>query len=253
MKSSRDSATPEILLRTFARAIKDINEYIPGPDMGTDERCMAWLKSEIGRAVALPQEIGGIPLDEIGAAGFGLNVCTEVASNYCNVNLEGARIVIQGFSSVGQQAARFLAAKGTVLIAAADSQGTIFNPKGINIEQLSRLKSVGKTVIDYADGQKLNKDAVIGITCDILIPAARPDVIDSDNIDQLQTKLVLQGANIPFTEKAERICDQRNILVVPDFIANGGGVICGAVKKMLVAVKKMPFKRSKRKFATIAP
>ncbi|WP_088241769.1 glutamate dehydrogenase [Calothrix rhizosoleniae] len=220
----------EILIRVFAHAIKDIIEYIPGPDMGTDERCMYWVKSEIGRAVGLPREIGGIPLDEIGATGFGLSVCAEVASSFCDVNLEGARIVIQGFGSVGQHAARFLAAKDAVLVAAADSQGTIFNPQGIDIEHLIQLKNVGKSVIDYSQGEKLEQDAVIAIPCDIWIPAARPDVIHSDNVDRLQTKLVLQGANIPFTAEAERICHQRHILIVPDFIANAGGVICGAVE-----------------------
>ncbi|MDJ0736613.1 MAG: Glu/Leu/Phe/Val dehydrogenase [Nostocaceae cyanobacterium] len=223
-------AEKEILIRAFARAIRDITEYTPGPDMGTDEQCMAWVKSEIGRAIGLPQEIGGIPLDEIGATGFGLSVCAEVASNYCDVNLKGARIVIQGFGSVGQHAARFLGAKGAVLVAAADSQGTIFNPQGIDVEELIQLKSGGKSVIDYSQGEKLDQDAVIDIPCDIWIPAARPDVIHADNVDRLQTKLVLEGANIPLTEVAERICHQRNILVIPDFIANAGGVICGAVE-----------------------
>ncbi|MDJ0616535.1 MAG: Glu/Leu/Phe/Val dehydrogenase [Calothrix sp. MO_192.B10] len=223
-------AQKEILIRAFARAIKDIIEYTPGPDMGTDERCMGWIKSEIGRAIGLPREIGGIPLDEIGATGFGLSICAEVASNYCDVNLEGARIAIQGFGSVGQHAARFLAAKGAVLVAAADSQGTIFNPQGIDIEHLIQLKSVGKSVIDYTQGKKLDRDGVIDIPCDIWIPAARPDVIHGDNVERLQTKLVLQGANIPFTAEAERICHERHILVIPDFIANAGGVICGAVE-----------------------
>jgi len=220
----------ERLVRTFARAIKDITEYIPGPNMGTDEQCMAWVKDEIGRAVGLPPEIGGIPLDEIGATGFGLSISTEVASKFCHLELQEARLVIQGFGSVGKHAARFLTAKGVILVGAADSQGTLFNSQGINVAELIELKNRGKSVIDYPEGTKLDRDAALDIDCDIWIPAARPDVVRSDNVSRLKTKLVVQGANIPFTLTAEQICHERNILVVPDFIANAGGVICGAVE-----------------------
>src|SRR5574341_1902928 len=88
-----EPAKKERLIRAFARAIRDLVEYIPGPDMGTDERCMAWIKDEIGRAVGLPLEIGGIPLDEIGATGFGLSVCVNIASKFCDLDLRGARLV----------------------------------------------------------------------------------------------------------------------------------------------------------------
>ncbi|WP_290881712.1 Glu/Leu/Phe/Val dehydrogenase [Fischerella sp.] len=218
------------LVRTFARAIQNITEYIPGPDMGTNEQCMAWIKEEIGRAIGLPSNIGGIPLDEIGATGLGLSVAVEVASQFCYLDLNGARLVVQGFGSVGQHAARFLAEKGVILVGAADSKGTLFNPKGIDINQLIALKHAGKSVLDAPDGDKLDHDAVIDIACDIWIPAARPDVLHAQNATRLNTKLVAQGANIPFTPEAEQICHDRNILVLPDFIANAGGVICAAVE-----------------------
>jgi glutamate dehydrogenase/leucine dehydrogenase len=198
--------------------------------MGTDERCMAWIKDEIGRAVGLPPEIGGIPLDEIGATGWGLKASVEVARKYCGLNVTGARLVIQGFGSVGKHAARFLTEDGAILIAASDSQGTIFNSKGINVERLIALKSSGRKVVEYLDGEKLAADAVIDIECDIWIPAARPDVIRKDNVGRLKTKLVPQGANIPFTHEAERILHEKDVLIIPDFIANAGGVICAAVE-----------------------
>ena len=138
--------------------------------------------------------------------------------------------MIQGFGSVGKHAARFLAEEGTVLIAAADSHGTIFNPKGIDVERLIAIKDSGKSVVDYSDGEKLAVDAVIDIECEIWIPAARPDVIRKDNVARLKTKLIPQGANIPFTPEAERILHEKGILVVPDFIANAGGVICASVE-----------------------
>ena len=218
------------LIRAFARAIRDLIEYIPGPDMGTDERCMAWIKDEIGRAVGLPMEIGGIPLDEIGATGLGLKASVEAAMKYCDFNLAGARVVVQGFGSVGKHAARFLGAKGAVLVGASDSRGTIYNPRGIDVSRLIAVKNSGKTVTDYPDGQKLHADAIIDIDCEIWIPAARPDVIHKENVHRLKTKLVAQGANIPFTPEAERILHEKGVLVLPDFIANAGGVICAAVE-----------------------
>ena len=223
-------AKKELLIRAFARAIRDLVEYIPGPDMGTDERCMAWIKDEIGRAVGLPPEIGGIPLDEIGATGLGLKASVEASLKYCDFELKGARVAVQGFGSVGKHAARFLGEKGTILVAACDTHGTIYNAKGIDVARLIALKESGKNVIDYPDGRKLDTDAVIDIECEIWIPAARPDVIRKDNVHRLQTKLVPEGANIPFTTEAERILHEKGTLVIPDFIANAGGVICASVE-----------------------
>ena len=139
-------------------------------------------------------------------------------------------MAIQGFGSVGKHAARFLGEKGTILVAASDSHGTIYNPKGIDVARLIALKDTGKNVIDYPDGEKLGVDAVIDIECEIWIPAARPDVIRKDNVHRLKTKLVPQGANIPFTPEAERILHEQGVLVLPDFIANAGGVICASVE-----------------------
>ncbi len=224
------AADKERLLRAFAFALRHEDAYIFGPDMGTDETCMAWIKDEIGRSVGLPREVGGIPLDEIGATGWGLRHVTEVALRYCDFGMRGARVVVQGFGAVGKHAARFLAAEGAVLVAAADSIGTIHNPKGLDVERLIRLKESGQGVCDYPDGQKLARDAVIDVECDIWIPAARPDVIHEDNVHRLRTKLVIQGANIPFTPGAEKILHDKGVLVVPDFIANAGGVICAATE-----------------------
>lgn len=223
-------AQKEQLIRAFACALKHEENYIFGPDMGTDEQAMAWVKDEIGRSVGLPKEVGGIPLDEIGATGWGISHATEVAVRYRDFKLDGARVAIQGFGAVGKHAARFLAAKGAVLVAAADSSGTLHEPKGIDVAALAALKDAGKSVLDYADGEKLDGDAVIDIPCDIWIPAARPDVVHEDNVHRLKTKLVIQGANIPLTPGAERYLHEHGVLCVPDFIANAGGVICAALE-----------------------
>jgi glutamate dehydrogenase (NAD(P)+) len=106
-----DPADKEQLVRAFARALGPIADFIVGPDMGTNETAMAWVKDEIGRCVGLPREVGGIPLDEIGATGFGLAACAEVAAPSARMELKGARVAVQGFGSVGRHAARFLVAK----------------------------------------------------------------------------------------------------------------------------------------------
>jgi glutamate dehydrogenase (NAD(P)+) len=223
-------AQKERLIRTFAHALRNETDYIVGPDMGTDEACMAWVKDEIGRAVGLPVALGGIPLDEIGATGWGIRHAAEAAAPYCHLELRGARVAVQGFGAVGTHSARFLAERGAVLVAASDTRGTIYQPAGLRIAELIALKDSGKTVCDYGDGQKLDRDAVIDVECDIWIPAARPDVVRADNAHRLKTRLVLQGANIPFTEDAERALHERGVLVIPDFIANAGGVICAAME-----------------------
>ncbi len=220
----------EQLIRGLACALRNNQEYIFGPDMGTDEQCMAWIRDEIGRAVGLPRETGGIPLDEIGATGWGLYHAIDVALGYCDSELSGARFVVQGFGAVGKHVARFLTERGAVPVAVSDSRGVIFNPEGLDLEQLNALKAEGRSVIEYSDGKKMKKEAVVGIECDIWIPAARPDVVHEDNVHRLNTRLVAQGANIPFTWGAEKILHERGVLVLPDFIANAGGVICGAME-----------------------
>jgi len=224
------AAEKEQTIRAFAGAIRDIIDYIPGPDMGTDEQCMGWVKDEIGRAVGLPGPIGGIPLDEIGATGFGLAACVDVACVFIGLDLKGARVAVQGFGAVGKHVARFLVKKGCILVAASDSHGTLADPSGLDVSALVSLKEAKRPLCEHNQGSKLDRDAIVDIDCDIWIPAARPDVLRADNVSRLHTKLVPQGANIPVTPEAEQALHQRGVLVVPDFIANAGGVICASVE-----------------------
>ncbi len=223
-------AHKERLIRAFAWMLRNETDYIFGPDMGTDEACMAWVKDEIGRAVGLPVEFGGIPLDELGATGWGVAQCAEIAAPACGLKLDGARVAIQGYGAVGRHAARFLAARGARLVAASDTRGTIADRAGLDVAKLTALKLRGASVLDYAGGERLAQDALLDIDCDIWIPAARPDVLREDNAARLRTRLVLQGANIPFTAGAERLLAARGVLVIPDFVANAGGVICAAME-----------------------
>ena len=223
-------AQKETLIRGFCCALREVEQYIFAPDMGTDEVCMAWVKDEIGRVVGLPREAGGIPLDEIGATGFGLSHAVDVAQEFCQIKTNGARFVVQGFGAVGKHATRFLSRAGAIPVAVSDSAGTIYNPDGLDVDALVALKSAGKSVTEYEKGEQRDGDAIIDIECDIWIPAARPDVIHEGNVNRLNTRMVVQGANIPITYAAEKILHQKGILNIPDFIANAGGVICAATE-----------------------
>jgi glutamate dehydrogenase/leucine dehydrogenase len=224
------AAQKEQIIRAFAKAIRDLADYIPGPDMGTDETCMGWIKDETGRAVGLPSAIGGIPLDEIGATGFGLAACIDVARVFVGMELKGARVAVQGFGAVGKHAARFLAEKGAVLVGASDTSGTLIDPAGLDVAALISLKNEGRPLRDHPHGEKREADAILDVPCDIWIPAARPDIVRADNVARLNTRLIPQGANVPCTLEAEKALHARGVLVVPDFIANAGGVICASIE-----------------------
>jgi glutamate dehydrogenase (NAD(P)+) len=198
--------------------------------MGTNEQDMAWIHDEIGRVAGLPRELGGIPLDEIGATGLGCAVASEVAAETIGMPLRGARVAVQGFGAVGRHAARLLVERGAVLVAAADSKGVVWDENGIDPADLARLKDEGGSVRDLAHGKKGIGEAIVGVDCDIWIPAARPDVLTEANVGQLKARIVIQGANIPATAGAEKMMHECGILSVPDFIANAGGVICASIE-----------------------
>jgi glutamate dehydrogenase (NAD(P)+) len=224
------SPEKEHYFRIFSQAIKDLHEYIPGPDMGSNEECMAWIYDEIGRVAGLPEEIGGLPLDKLGATGFGLSECAEIACPYADIALEGARVAIQGFGSVGKAAARFLSEKGAIIVAASDTKGSICNLDGLDVKELLDVKEEKGSVIHYKKGTVKKCEELFLTPCDVLIPAATPDVINKENVESVKAKLILQGANIPITKEAEEELHKKGILSVPDFIANAGGVIMAAME-----------------------
>lgn len=218
------------LVRAFGSRIRDVRGYIPGPDMGLDEGLMAHLRETCGRAVGLPQVLGGIPLDVLGATGFGLAVAVDVAAERGLVDLPGARVVVQGFGSVGQHTARFLSERGAALVAASDSRGAITSPDGLDVLSLIAHKRATGTVLGFPGSTEIAADALVPLPCDIWVPAARPDVFTVKNVAELQATILLEGANIPASQEAEELLHEQGVLVLPDFVANAGGVICAAVE-----------------------
>ncbi len=224
------SSDKPALFRRFARGIAELTRYIPGPDMGSDEECMAVIEDETGRAVGLPRVLGGIPLDAIGATGYGVAQCARLALPAAGCSLAGGTLVVQGFGNVGRPAARFLARQGMKLVAASDSTGAIHDPAGLPLEALLQLKAAGKSLIELPGARTIHPEELLALPCDLLVPAARPDVIHEGNQPQVQARVIIEGANIPLTAAAERQLHARGILVLPDIVANAGGVICAAVE-----------------------
>ena len=218
----------EAVIRWFAQAIRDLHSYIPGPDIGTDERCMAWIHDEIGRAVGLPATLGGIPLDELGATGYGLAAAADAVAAAGLLGLHGARVAIQGFGAVGTHTARFLADRGASVVAVSDVSGAIADPAGLPLDELIAWKRAGGQIAGFGSGVPLDRDRLIAADCEILVPAARPDVITEANAHDVKAMLVLEGANIPVTRDAESILHERGVLCLPDWVVNAGGVICAS-------------------------
>ena len=225
-----DLAAKEELIRAYARAIRPLTDYIPGPDMGTNEAAMAWIKDEGGQCAGLPTAVGGIPLDTIGATADGVVASADVAKDEAGVSLDGARVAMQGFGAVGRHAARFFAEQGSLLVAAADSTGMIEDPNGFDVAALAQFVEEGGKMRDFDAPVHAERDDIVAVDCDILVPAARPDVIRADNQATVKAKLIVPGANIGVTEEAEAMLHKRGVLCIPDFIANAGGVICAAVE-----------------------
>ena len=224
------SPNKETLVRAFARSIRDLKGYIPGPDMGTDEQSMAWVHEEIGRAVGLPRVLGGLPLDELGMTGYGVAVAADVASEAIGLPLKDARAVIQGFGNVGKAAAKFLLERGVKVIAVNDSKGALRDSAGIDIPSLLEFVATGGKVADSRLGDAMERDALLAMESEIFVPAARPDVFTELNQHLLNTQLVLEGANIPITREAAEKLHNRGVWIIPDIIANSGGVICAATE-----------------------
>jgi glutamate dehydrogenase/leucine dehydrogenase len=164
------AADKERTIRAFASAIEPLTDYIPGPDMRTDETAMAWIHDEIGRSVGLPRELGAIPLDGIGATVFGVAATAEATQEFSGVALEGARVVIQGFGAVGWHSALFLAKKGVRLIEVADSKSAFAEQDGLDLEALMTLGQLEESIVNMRGANRIPAEDLVVMPCDIWIP-----------------------------------------------------------------------------------
>lgn len=219
----------EAIVRAFARKIAEImpEQYIAGPDMNMSEREMAYIADECRdpRVVTgKPAELGGLP-HELGSTGYGVALATKVAVEHGGRTLDGMKVAIEGFGNVGTFTMKFLAEFGASIVAVSDSKGTIYSPEGLDYDKLMRTKAEKKTVTAYEGGKVLEGKAIFEVDCDILIPGARPNVITEENAARVKAKYVTEAANLPITADIELVLARKGTVVLPDFVANAGGVI----------------------------
>lgn len=228
-------ANKDEIIGAYAKFLRPHTDYIPGPDMGTNEHCMAVIFDEIGRGLGLPRELGGFAVDEVGVTGYGVAEATEVAAQYIKLNLKAATAAIEGFGAVGQAAFRFLADKGVKVVAVSDINGGIHNPDGLDYDALATVEPETRQMSklwnrEYQGGRRISGAELFSMDVDILVPGARPDVITIKNVRDVRARMVVEAANIPVTVEAEEYLADKGVVVVPDFIANGGGVTAAAVE-----------------------
>ena len=223
----------EEVLRAFARALANEvpSEYVFGLDMGLTEKDAAVFVDELGdrgAAVGLPRALGGLPYDELGVTGYGVAEAADAAARAIDLPIAGARVAIQGFGAVGQAAAERLVELGAVITAVSTAHGAVVDRDGLDVARLVALRAQHGDHCVHAYGSPVDADRALTTAAQVLIPAAREDVIDKDLATTTSAALVVEGANLPTTPAARQILHERGVAVVPDFIANAGGIIAAA-------------------------
>ena len=235
------------MLTRFVRAMRPILEtyWATAEDMGTTQELLDEVFSEVGLTTSvvaalnrsgdpaaaldrltrgLSVKVGGIGQGDV-VGGYGVAQAAAAAARHRGWSLQGMRAVVQGFGAMGGSSARYLSELGARVVAVADVGGTIFNPNGLDVEALlasrSPLGDVDRSVLREGD-QQLARDDWLGVETDVLVPAAVADAITAGNEDRVTARLVVEAANIPITEEAEERLHERGVVVVPDFVANGG-------------------------------
>lgn len=216
-------------VQAFARALAPLMpaRYIAGPDVNSGEQEMAWFVEAVNdRQVATgkPTALGGLP-HELGSTGFGVAEATLIALDHLGLDPRQATVAIEGFGNVGQFAAQFLSGKGVKVVAIADSKCTAYSKDGLDLAAIQAVKHQGKSVGQAVDVESLDRSAIFSLPVDVLILATVTDVITDANKNDLKARLIVEGANIPMTEAIERELHEKGVLIIPDFLANAGGVI----------------------------
>ena len=205
---------------------------VPAPDVNTNERTMAWIMDtysmHVGRATTAvvtgkPMELGG-SLGRKEATGRGCMMVTLQALKKFGLAPEDTRVVIQGFGNVGGMAARLMAARGFKVVGLVEYDGAVFNAEGLDIEALMKHRRETGSINEFAGGEGVDRDEALFLECDVLLPAATENVITSDNADRLRCRILCEGANGPTTAGADPILAEKKIFVIPDILANAGGV-----------------------------
>jgi glutamate dehydrogenase (NAD(P)+) len=205
---------------------------VPAPDVNTNEQVMAWIMdtysmhvghTETAVVTGKPLEMGG-SLGRREATGRGVTIVARESAKHVGLDVKGAKVAIQGFGNVGSVSATLLSEIGVRIVGITDWKGGVYNPKGLDINRLLVYAAEEKTVEGFPGGEPLNNDQLFELDVDILIPAALENQITTENAPKIRAKIVVEGANGPTTPDANNLLHERGIFVVPDILANSGGV-----------------------------
>ncbi|MCS7142817.1 MAG: Glu/Leu/Phe/Val dehydrogenase [Aigarchaeota archaeon] len=225
----------ERITRRYTYMIYDvIGPYvdIPAPDMYTDSQIMAWIMDTYSqiRGYQTPEIVTGKPVNLGGsegreeATGYGVAYVTKEAARVFNMQLSNLRISIHGFGNVGRHAALLLSRYNAKIVAVSDSKGAVYDRNGLNVEALIEYKESHGSVVNFPGARTISHEELLNLDADVLIPAAMENTITEDNADKIRARLIVEGANGPTTKGADRILEERKITVIPDILANAGGV-----------------------------
>jgi glutamate dehydrogenase (NAD(P)+) len=225
----------EALTRRYVAEIIDLigpEKDVPAPDVNTDAQVMAWVMDTYSMHVGhtstavvtgKPLELGG-SLGRREATGRGVMIVTREAAKHVGFDIKGATVAIQGFGNVGSVSAQLLAEIGAKIVAVVDWKGGVYNPDGLDVTALIQHANVHKTVNGFAKSERLSNDQLFALDADVLIPAALENQITADNAASIKARVLVEGANGPTTPEAHRELHDRGVFIVPDILANSGGV-----------------------------
>jgi glutamate dehydrogenase/leucine dehydrogenase len=212
--------------------------FIPGADMGTSDEDIGKIYNYAGTKELAPsgitlKEKEGMPLEDH-LTGYGVAMAAKAACEFIDLPMDGATVAIEGFGKVGGGVARYIARSGARVVAISTIEGAIYNSNGINVEKMLEMrKQFGdRVVLKYEDAKRIKKEELFNLPVDILVPGARPHVINKKNADKIKAKLISPGANIPVTDEADQILLKKGVVVLPDFVSNAGGIIAATLDRM---------------------
>jgi glutamate dehydrogenase (NAD(P)+) len=232
---THSNAELERITRRYTSAIIETlgpDSDVPAPDVNTNERMMAWImdtysmhKRHTVTAVVTgkPVEMGG-SLGRREATGRGCMIVTREALRKLGLPVAGTRVAVQGFGNVGSIAAELMEQQGMTIVAVSDKSGGVYNPKGLKVSELIAHTRQKKLLADFTEGDRLANEQLLTVDCDVLVPAALENVITSKNAAQVKARIICEGANGPTTANADRILEEKGVYVIPDILANAGGV-----------------------------
>ena len=225
----------EALTRRYVAEIIDAigpEKDVPAPDINTNDQIMAWVMdtysmhvghTETAVVTGKPVELGG-SLGRREATGRGVMIATRDATKHAGFDINGAKVAVQGFGNVGSVSARLLSEVGARIVAITDWRGGVYNAKGLDVPALSDYVERHKTVDAFPGAERISNHEFFALDVDVLIPAAIENQITKDNVGSIKAKVIVEGANGPTTPEAHRVLHERGVMVVPDILANSGGV-----------------------------